>query len=67
MKNQFLKLIKYLILTFLITINFSCAKKYNQDPLIIPPEFNDIPSEEIQEKKSNISKTNSLKEILFDE
>jgi hypothetical protein len=67
MKNQFFKLIKYLILIFLVGINFSCTNKYNQDPLIIPPEFNDIPSEESQEKKSNISKTNSLKEILFDE
>ncbi|MCE2687187.1 MAG: hypothetical protein LW595_01385 [Rickettsiales bacterium] len=67
MKNQFLKLIKYLIFIFLVAINFSCTNKHNQDPLIIPPEFNDIPSEESQEKKSNISKTNSLKEILFDE
>ncbi len=67
MKNQLFKLIKYLILLLLFAVNFSCTKKINQNPLVIPPEFNDIPTEESQQKKSNISKANSLKEILFDE
>lgn len=67
MKNQLFKLIKHLILVLFFAVNFSCAKKINQNPLVIPPEFNDIPTEESQQKKSNISKANSLKEILFDE
>ncbi len=67
MKKRHLKLIKYPATILLFAINFSCAKNFNQNPLIIPPEFNDIPVDENQEKKSNTSKIDSLKEILFDE
>jgi hypothetical protein len=57
MKN---KLIIFGVLTLLI---FGCSKNKNDDPLIIPPNFNEVPDLNNPEKSPSKSSDQDLQEL----